>query len=323
MKIALLINRDNFDKYSDWSDTGWELFHMGNAAPDPEKVIATNADVLVVDAMMKIGPDIIQKMPGLKMIHSHGVAFNAIDIECAKNAGIYVCNNMGVNARPVAEQTVLLMLALLKNFRCNEEMVYAGRQNEAKTACFTNGIPELFGRSVGIVGFGAIGRMVATLLKPFGCEVCYYDIFGDVNESGTVYMPLEELYARCDIITLHAAVTPATMNMINEKTLKLLRPGALLINMARGELVEHNAVVNALKSGQLGGFGTDTLAPEPVLPDNPLLCDLPENLRCNVALSPHIGGLSAGAFIRALVHIRENIEAVALGQRPDCVVNGL
>ena len=323
MKVALLINLENFEKYANWRDVGWELLRFGNGEPDPEIIIASGAQALVVDAIMKIGPEIIEKMPGLKLIHSHGVAFNAIDIDSARKAGVYVCNCSGVNARPVAEQSILLILALLKGFRSNEDMVYAGRQMDAKVACFKNGLPELFGQKVGIVGYGATGKALAEMLNAFGCELYYYTRSGDKGLEKASYLPLEELYATCDIISLNVAVTPDTTNMINEETLKLFKRGAILINAARGELMDHTAVVNALKSGQLGGLGADTLSPEPFLLDNPVLCDLPEELRSRVALSPHIAGISEGSFIRAYDLVRNNIEAVANGQRPECVVNRL
>ena len=323
MKAALLLNRDNFEMYSDWNDTGWELIHMGNGEPDVRQVIATGADVLVVDAVTKVGRDIIDNMPGLRLIHSQGVAYNAIDIEAARSANVYVCNNAGVNARAVAEQAVLLILSLLKSFRHNEDMVYARRQMEAKTACFKNGIPELSGLLVGIVGYGAIGSELAKRLKPFECSLCYYDTLGEKAGSEIQFVPLNELISSCDIISLHVPVTPETTNMINEDSLKMFKRGAILINTGRGELMDHEAVVNALITGQLGGLGTDTLAPEPVLEDNPLLVRLPEELRRNVALSPHIAGITAGSFRRMYERIRKNIEAVSRGDRPDCIVNGL
>jgi lactate dehydrogenase-like 2-hydroxyacid dehydrogenase len=319
----MLIDRENYEKYSNWKDADWDVIHMGNGAPDAEKGIATGADVLVVDAIMKIGADIIEKMPGLKLIHSQGVAFNGIDTDAARKRGIYVCNNAGVNAGPVAEQTVLLILALLKSFRYNEDMVYADRQMEAKMACFRGGQPELAGLSVGIVGFGAIGRQIAALLKPFSCKLYYYTRSGDCGSADAAYLPLEKLYAECDIISLNAPVTPETTNMINGESLKLFKRGALLINTARGELMDHKAVVGALISGQLGGLGTDVLAPEPYQMDNPVLCDLPKEFRGRVALSPHIAGITADTFRRAYAHIRQNIEAVAGGGRPGCIVNGL
>ena len=323
MKVALTIDRDAFEKNSMWKDVGWELLHLGYGDPDPKEVIATSADVLVVSAMTKIGSEIIENMPELKLIHSQGVAFNAIDIDSAHRAGVYVCNCAGVNAKAVAEQTVLLILALIKNFRWNEDMVYAGRQMEAKAVCFANGLPELGGLTVGIVGFGAIGRELAALLKPFGCKMNYYESMGDRRVEGLTFMPLDELYASCDIITLHVPVTPETTNMINSESLSTFKRGAILINTARGELMDHNAVAEALISGQLGGLGADTLSPEPILSDNPILCALPEELRRHVALSPHIAGLTNGAFIRAYEKVRKNIEAIERGERPDCIVNGL
>jgi len=323
MKVALITNRDSFENHSKWNDTGWELIHIGDSFQDSQKVIATGADVIVVGAGTKIGADIIENMPQLKLIHSQGVAFNAIDHECAKNAKIYVCNNAGVNARPVAEQTILLILALLKEFRYNEDMVLNGRQQEAQQAALINGNLELGECSVGIVGFGAIGKELATLLRPFGCELFYYDLLGDSGKNIASYLPLEDLLARCDIISLHAPVTSSTINMINEKTLETFKTGAILVNMARGELVDNIAVVNALKSGKLNGFGADTIAPEPVSLDNPILKDLPIALRRKIALSPHIAGINAAMLAHAYVRIRQNIEALSCGQRPNCIVNDL
>ena len=323
MKIAMLINRENFEKYSSWGDAGWELIHLGNGGVDKDRLISTDADVLIVDAIVRVGPDVIANMPKLKLIHSQGVAYNAIDLDSAASRGVYVCNNAGMNARAVAEQAVLLILSLIKSFRRNEDMVYNGRQMEAKTGCFEDGLPELYGKSAGIVGMGAIGRELCALLKAFGCRVIYHTRRGDAGIPDAEYLPPEELYAQSDVVSLHVPVTPDTTCMINEETLKLFKHGSILINTARGELIDHTAVVDALISGRLGGFGTDTLAPEPVTPDNDFLRALPDGLRDRVALSPHIAGITAGFFIRAYAHIRKNIEAVAVSGKPDCVVNGL
>jgi lactate dehydrogenase-like 2-hydroxyacid dehydrogenase len=322
MKIALLINRENFVTYAPPAPEGWEFVHLGNGEPDPDKLAAVGADVLVVDAIMKIGPDILEAVPKLKLVHSQGVAYNGIDLASAARAGVYVCNNAGVNAQAVAEQAVLLMLALLRKFRPYEDMVYAGRQMEAKTACFKNGLPELGAMRVGIVGLGAIGRATAERLAAFGCRLGYYSRTKK-PESAIDYLALEELYASSDIISLHVPVTPETVNMINDETLKHFKPGAILINTARGELVDHEAAARAILSGQLGGYGSDTLAPEPVAADNPFLTALPAEYRARVALSPHIAGITAGCFIRAYETIFSNIAAISRGERPRCIVNGI
>ena len=324
MKTALLVNSENFEKYANWSSAGFELIHIGTQEPDPEKIIATGAGALLVDPMLKVGAEIILNMPELRIIHSFGVAYNGIDLEAARDVGVYVCNNAGVNAYPVAEQALLLILSLLKKYRWGEDMVYAGRQMEAKSACFENGLPELGGLSVGLVGLGAISKALASMLTPFGCKLSYFTRSGDHGLTGLAYIPLDELYSSCDIISLGVPVTPETTNMINSETLKLFKRGAILINTARGDLMDLEAVIGALKSGQLGGLGADTLAPGPLSPDDPLLRELASNeLQRRVALSPHIGGITAGCFIRAYERSRQNIEAVANGQRPNCIVNGL
>jgi len=322
VKVALLLNRDNFETYSDWDGVEWELIHMGNGVPNPDEVIATGADVLVVDAVMKIGSDIILSMPGLKLVHSQGVAFNAIDIDAARSAGVYVCNHAGVNAYPVAEHVVLLMLSLLRKFRQFEDMIYSGGQMEAKTSCFKKGLTELGRLKVGIVGCGAIGRVLTSMLKPFGCKICYFDVLGDIGLKDAEYTPLEQLYSSCDIVTLNVPVTPETEGMINSGTLALFKPGAILINTARCELIDPEAVASALKSGILSGFGTDVLAPEPYSMDNPLL-NLPEELRYRISISPHVAGITEGTFVREYERIRRNIEAIECGQKLECVVNGL
>ena len=322
MKIALLVNRENFEAYAPPVPGDWDIVYMGNGEPDAAAVIATKADVLIVDAIMKIGSKIIEAMPGLKLIHSQGVGFAGIDLEAADRAGVYVCNNAGANAKSVAEHTLLLALALIKRFNRYEDMVYAGRQMEAKTECFQNGLPELSSCKVGIVGMGAIGRASAALFAAFGCEVYYYSRT-EKPDCGYAYLPLEELYASCDILSLHCPAAPETTGMIHARALERMKDGAILLNTARGELVDHFAVVEALKSGKLSGFGADTLSPEPVLKDNPFLTALPEELKSRVALSPHVAGITASCFIRGYQNIFNNIQAVRHGKRPVCVVNGI
>ncbi len=322
MKIALLVNRDNFEAYAPPVPGDWDIVYLGNGEPGAAAVAATNADVLIVDAVMKIGGGIIEALPGLKLIHSQGVGFAGIDIAAASKAGVYVCNNAGANAQSVAEHTLLLALALIKRFRKYEDMVYAGRQMEAKTECFQSGLPELSTYKVGVVGMGAIGRATAALFQAFGCEVCYYSRT-EKPGCGYEYLPLETLYAGCDIVSLHCPVTPETAGMIDARALSKMKDGAILLNTARGELVDHLAVVESLKSGKLSGFGADTLSPEPVLPGNPFLTALPVGLKSRVALSPHVAGITASCFIRGYQNIFNNIEAVRQGRRPVCIVNGL
>lgn len=324
MKIAFLVDRSNFNKYACVLPPDWEAIHFGNGPVDEDALVASKAEAILADPMLKISAAIIARMPQLKVIHSFGVGYNGIDCAAAKAAGIYVCNNAGVNAEAVAEQTVLLMLAVLRKYHYAEAMTYAARQGEFKGMCFENGLPELGDCKVGLIGFGAIGQEVARRLEGFGCEIYYHKRtpLDQPNIFGAIPMSQEKILSTCDIVSLHVPVTPATTNLICEETLKKMKPGAILINTSRGELVDQEALCRALTDGTLGGFGADVLAPEPVQPNNPVI-NLPEEIRAKVALSPHIGGITANTFRRSYVKAFWNISAVFKETRPSDIVNGL
>ena len=322
MKIALLVNRDNMERFSDPAaiPAGCELNFLGNGAPDPGAVAATDADVLVADSMLEVGADIISRLPKLKLVHAQGVGFDRIDLAAAAKAGAFVCNCAGSNARPVAEQAILLMMALLRSFRAGEEAMFACAQRETRTAYFAAPPRELGDCAVGIVGLGAVGKALADMLAEMGTKVYFFD--RTLREyPNAAYLPVSELYAACDVVSLHLPVVPATVGMINDAALARFKPGAVLINTARGELVDNGAVISALRSGRLGGFGADTIAPEPIAPDNPFL-NAPD-IRDRIALSPHVAGLTEGSFRRAWETIWHNVAAVGRGERPKFIVNGL
>jgi phosphoglycerate dehydrogenase-like enzyme len=323
MKVAILVNRTNFERYTapDAIPADWELIHLGNGAPDEEKIIATDADAILADPMCPVSARVINGLKHLKLIQSQGVGYNLFDLDAARRADVFVSNCAGANASAVAEQAVLLMLALLRNFRENEDMVFAARQIEAKTRCFENGLMELGGCHIGIVGMGAIGSATAMLLTAFGSRVSYYNRH-EVPDCGFPLLSLDELYAHCDIISLHVPVNAETTGMIHDAAIDKMKRGAVIINTARGEIVDQEAVCRALINGRLGGFGTDTYTPEPVTLENPLLA-LPPEARRKVALSPHIGGITEGSFYRYFDIIWKNMRRVSEGQRPVNIVNGM
>ena len=324
MNLAFLVDKGNFDSYCKYVPEGWHVIHMGAGKPDEDALIATQADAILVDPMIPITANVIEHMPQLKIIHSFGVGFNQIDVAAAAKAGVYVCNNAGVNAVAVAEQAVLLILATLRKYHEAEAMTYAARQGEFKGRCFKDGLKELSDCTVGLLGLGAIGQATAKLLAPFGCKLYYNKRHPVANaeELGVEYCTQEELFRKCDIISLHVPVTPETTNIICDETINMMKPGAVVVNTSRGELVDQEAVVRALTDGRLGGFAADTLAPEPVQPDNPII-NIPEELRNHVSLSPHIGGITAATFNRSYVKAFANIDAAVNGKRPGDIVNGL
>ena len=290
------------------------------AAASPE------AEVLFVDAITPVTASLMDRLPKLRLIHSEGVAYDRIDLDAARQRNIYVCNNKGCNAGAVAEQAILLMLMLLRRALPGDRAVRQGRQMEMKEQCMTEGLTELSACKVGLVGFGDIARATAERLAPFGCELYYYTRHRRTPEEerkySVTYLPLEELAAACDIVSLHCAVTDETRNMVDDALLRRMKPTAYLINTARGDLVDNAALVQALTEGRIAGAGLDTLAPEPV-PDGHPLTVLPQEIQDRVALAPHLGGITEASFRRAHAHMWRNAERLAAGERPDCVVNGL
>ena len=304
-----------------------ELVFLDKDSTEAEILAAGgDAEVLFVDAITAVSAALMEQLPRLRLIHSEGVAFDRIDLSAARERGIYVCNNKGCNAGAVAEQAVLLMLMLLRRALEGDRAVREGRQMEMKERCMVEGITELSACKVGLVGFGDIARAAAERLAPFGCELYYYTKHRRTPEEerkyGITYLPLEELAETCDIVSLHCAVTDETRNMVDEDFLARMKPTAYLINTARGDLVDNDALARALTEGRIAGAGLDTLAPEPVPADHPLVT-LPPEIQRRVVLAPHLGGITEASFRRAHAHMWRNAQRLAAGERPDSVVNGL
>jgi len=292
-----------------------------------EELIAKGADaqVIIADAVAQITGDAIRSLPRLRLIHSEGVAYNGIDIEAAREQGVYVCNCKGMNALAVAEQTILLMLGLLRGVRSGDADVREGRQIQTKERYMREGsLKELGDCTIGLIGFGDIARETARLARAFGSEVVYHNRTGarpDLDARyGVSYKPLDELLSMSDIVSLHAPVTPETTHMADRTFFAQMKKGAYLVNTSRGELVESAALLEAIRGGWLAGAGIDTLEQEPVQRDNPLLQGEPE-VEERLLYSPHIGGITATSFRRGYQIIWANIARIEAGERPDCVVN--
>lgn len=247
--------------------------------------------------------------PKLKMIHQWGTGTDGIPIAEAKARGLTIARSPGVNAPSVADLTVALMLACLRRVVVGDARIRAG--NWAEPNLYEIG-RDLTGARVGLVGYGAIAREVEKRLKGFDCEVLHSRASGGAGST-----PFEEMLGQVDVLSLHAPATPETRHMINAGSLARMKPGAVLINMARGELVDEAALAEALKSGQLGGAGLDAFSPEP------LPADAPIRAAPNVVLSAHSGGRTRENFARLVRHWAGNIRAHAAGEPIDsaCLVS--
>ena len=285
---------------------------------------AQDADVIFADAIAKVPGSLIRQMPNLKLIHSEGVGYNGIDVEAASERGIYVCNNRGMNAGAVAEQTVLLMLGLLRDVAAGHASVRQGRQIQVKQQKMVEGITELADCTVGLIGFGNIAKATAVRLKPFGCRVVYYNRHRKPEEEearyGVEYVSLDRLARISDIVSIHVAVTPETKGMIGREFLSRMKETAYFVNTSRGELVDNEAMKEPLEKGRIAGAGFDTIAPEPTTADNPLVA-LKEDCPARVLYSPHIGGITKSSFRRFHLQMWQNAGRVWKGEKPVDIVN--
>ncbi len=328
--ILVHTNAARFQEYAPKDDPfvghAHPVFVPAGATAEEIAELGASCEMCVVDAITPMPKELIRALPKLKLIHSEGVGFNAIDCAAAAEQGIYVCNCKGANAPSVAEQAILLMLGVLRKVVPYDRAVREGRQFETKTKAFAEGCAELGECHIGLVGLGDCGSAVAERLQGFGCSVSYWSAHRrpeDIERKLHVsYLPLDRLLATSDIVSLHVAVTPETKGMADASFLDAMPEGSILINTARGELVDNDALIAALTSDHLAGAGLDTVAPEPVLPYNPLLL-LPPDIASRILFSPHVGGSSKSSFRRAHRMIWSNIEAVFEGRRPINIVNGL
>jgi phosphoglycerate dehydrogenase-like enzyme len=247
--------------------------------------------------------EMIGAAPRLKLIQKIGVGVNTIDLEAARQRGIPVCNLPGTNARAVAELTLGLMLSVLRRIPAFDRGV---RSEVWADTDLQDGIGELGGKTVGLVGFGAIPRILAPILAAMGCSVIYTSRT-PVAEANASYRPLDRLLAEADVVSLHLPLVPETEHVIGAAALTLMKPGAILINTGRGGLVDQPALVAALRSGRIAGAGLDVFETEPLAATDPLL-GLP-----NVVVTPHVAWATTGTFDRSFALAAENCRRIETG----------
>ena len=256
--------------------------------------------------------------PDLKLIALASTGYNVVDLDEARRRGIAVCNVPAYSTPDVAQMTFALILELCLNVGKHTRQVLDGAWTRAHDFCFYSmPLIELAGKTLGIIGMGSIGQAVARIARAFDMEVlfCNRSPRPNVEGPGVRRVALGELLRRSDIVSLHTPATPETVRMIDADALSWMKDGALLVNTARGTLVDEDAVADALRSGKLGGFGADVVAVEPMRADNPLLAarDL------NIALTPHIAWGTREARARLLDEVARNIEAFLEGRHRNIV----
>ena len=254
--------------------------------------------------------EVLAASSALRMVQKHGVGVDNIDLDAATELGIAVANAPATNTDAVADLTVGFMLALLRSIvpaasstRAGEWKRFVGRELGAST--------------VGIIGTGQIGRSVIRRLSGFRPRLLAFDVYEDAalsEQEGFAYVPLDQLLQQSDLVTLHVPLMAATRGMISEERLRLMKPTAFLINIARGELVDEEALAKALASGDLAGAAVDVFATEPPQSSPLLTLD-------NVIATPHIGAYTCEAMETMATRCAETVVAVLAGHPPDNVLN--
>ena len=286
-------------------NAGFEVIY--EEYPDEEKLVELVGDVdaIIVRSKPKVTRRVIEAAPKLKVIGRAGVGLDNIDLEAAKERGIKVVNSPGASSRSVAELAVALMFAVARKIAFADRKMREGVW--AKKQCMGM---ELEGKTLGIVGFGRIGYSIAKIARALGMNVLLYDPYPNeerAREVGGKFVPLEELLKESDVVTLHVPLVEQTYHLINEERLRLMKPTAILINAARGAVVDTNALVKALQEGWIAGAGLDVFEEEPLPKDHPL------TKLDNVVLTPHIGASTVEAQMRAGVQVAEQIVEILKG----------
>ena len=273
-----------------------EIVTHEDRAEDAESLMARCGDAdAVVLSNIPYPAQVMEANPNLKYVCVAFTGFDHVDMEYCRSRGIQVSNCAGYSTSAVADLVFGLVISLLRNIpQCNE----AVRAQGTKAGLVG---PELEGKKFGVIGAGAIGLRVARIAQAFGCQVYAYSRTPKQVE-GVSFVSLEELLSSCDIVSLHVPQNASTVGLINQERLALMKPSAILINTARGPIVDSDALAEALNSGKLAGAGIDVFEVEPpVAADHPLLTAK------NVIATPHVGFATVQAFQKRAVIVANNL----------------
>ena len=269
---------------------------------------AQDAEALIVNRIV-LNRAVLDALPKLRYIGTLATGYNTIDVRAAREKGVTVCNVPLYCVETVAQLTLALLLALCCRVEHLSAVTRSGGWNDAVEATHTTApILELSGKTLGILGFGNIGRAVAQLGLALGMRVLVHSRTQRALPTGCTWCGFETLFETADVVSLHCPLTDETRGIVSASVLARMKPTALLINTARGALVDENALADALNSGRLAGAGLDVMAEEPPRPDHPLLTAK------NCLITPHIAWASREARLRLIDAVAGNLRAFLAGQ---------
>ena len=310
MKVVCGYNPGEAPKawFAGWADEGAQV------VVSPEENVAKFASDLrdaevLLHILRPVTEEVLAGAPRLRLVQKIGVGVDTIDLEAARRRGVAVANMPGTNTQAVAEAALMLMLATLRNLARLDRESRAGNgwSPEGEARQRRNTLGELCSRTVGLVGAGAVASRLVEPLRALGARVIYADR-RERPDLGVERRDLDDLLETSDVVSLHVPLTPETEGLIDRAALARMKPGAVLVNTARGGLVEEEALVEALTSGRLLAAGLDVLAQEPPSSHHPLLS------LDNVVLTPHVAWLTQETLSRSLDVALENIRRLRDGR---------
>ena len=275
-----------------------------NSTPQEARERVRDIDVLLINKVL-VDKELIDSAPNLKLICIAATGVNNIDVEYAASKGIPVRNVAGYSTDSVVQSTFMHILSLVGGGRYFDESVKSG--SYSRSGMFTD--PnwnwwELTGKTIGIIGMGNIGKKVAHIAETFGMKVCYYSTSGTAHCKDYPCLPLDELLAQSDIVSIHAPLNEKTKNLIGAAQLAMMKPTAYLVNMGRGAIVVEADLANAVDEGVIAGAGLDVFVTEPIPEDHPYLkMRHPERM----TLAPHVAWASMEARKRLISMMADNI----------------
>ncbi|NNU43361.1 NAD(P)-dependent oxidoreductase [Ramlibacter montanisoli] len=284
---------------------GFDIVYAGKT-PQEEDLVALcrrHDPVAMIVRYGKVGANVMDAAPSLRVISKHGSGTDTIDKEAARARGIEVRAAVGANAAAVAEQALALLLACAKSVVQLNARMHAGHWDKA-----THKSVELNGRTIGLIGLGAIGLRFARMCDAMGMKVIGFDPFARDLPDFVRRVELAAVWRESDAISLHCPLTPENRSMVNAESLAACKRGVLLVNTARGGLVDEAALLQAVRSGQVACAGLDSFAVEPMTAPHPFQGEP------NIVLSPHIGGVTADAYVNMGVGAAQNLLQVLQAQ---------
>ena len=297
------------DAKLEFEKLGHQYIYYSDIPKNENELIARMKDADIVNiSNIKITAKAIESCPNLKYLNVAFTGVDHVDLECCKKHGIKVSNAAGYSTEAVSELAVGLAVALMRNFsQMDGNTRKLGNRNNFLGT-------ELCGKTVGIVGTGAIGLATARIFKAFGCKILAYSRT-QKNIDGITYTTLDELFAKSDIISLHIPANAQTKGLISKDLLTKMKETAIIINTARGPVMDNAALAELLKAGKIAGAGIDVYETEPPLPENHPLLSAP-----NTILLPHVGYASKEAMQKRFVIVKSNLHSYLEGRQENVIL---